>query len=322
MKKISRFLLSLFCLMFTMGCNGEEELSPHSVIDEGTFPQQETELSKWIQANYTTPYGIDVNYRWNKNTAPQGSYAFPPSIEKVRPVLETIKTLWIELYANPEFKGGRFLQGRTPITIHLYGGRNTDINGVDLLSNTQSTPIELHVYNVNDFDPKDSKKVFLLMRSVHHQYAKRLLELFPFDRDAFLFISRHRYTYSTKFMVPLIGEFKDSFYGLSEYANMRGFYTLHSFLSPEDDVAEIISSTLLHTPKEIRQAEKRAKTPDFDTDPIVQNQYNKEAEAAHREFVTKQDFVNKYFEKEVKIPLRRLQFISMKKMRNYLVQNQ
>lgn len=317
MKKTINLLLLALLVQLTMSCNEEEKLSPDSVIDAGVIRRDETELSKWIHDNYTRPYGIAVNYRRNKNTAPEGSYTVPPSIDKVEAVLQTLKALWIGLYTDKEFEGGHFLKGKSPITIYLYGGRNTDINGVELPGNSRALPIEMHIYNVNDFDPKDKNKVFLLMRSVHHQYAKRLMEIFPFKRDDFLAISRHRYTYSTKFIADLGTEVSDELYELNEYANTRGFYTLHSFLSAEDDFAEIISCTLLYTPKEIRKAEKRAKTPDYDSDPVVQEMYAKEAEQAHREFMAKQAFVNDYFLKEVKIPLRRLQTISVKKMRSY-----
>lgn len=321
MKRTSILLLSLLSLCFFASCRGEEALSPHSVVDEGANVQPETELTQWIYEHYTRPYGIAVHYRWNKNTAPQGNYATPPSVEKVKPVLEAIKELFIGLYTDPEFGGVRFFKGRAPIALYLYGGRSTDLNGVDLMGNSQAPAIELHVYNVDAFDPTDKDKVYLLLRSVHHQYAKRLMELFPYDRDAFLAISRHRYTYSTKFMVPLLGGAPAEFYGLNGYANTRGFYSLPAFLSAEDDLAEIISCTLLHTPKDIREAEKRAKTPDYDPDPKMQEQYNKEAEEAHRELLAKQQFVQQYFEKVVKLPLRRLQVVSVKKMRNYLAHN-
>lgn len=321
MKRTSIYLLSLLIICFFSNCRGEEALLPHNIVDEDTNVQPNTELSQWIYEHYTIPYGIAVHYRWNKNTAPKGSYATPPSIEKIKPVLEVIEELFIGLYTNPEFGDSRFFKSRSPIALYLYGGRNTDAYGVELMSNSQAPSIELHVYNVNTFDPANKDKVYLLLRSVHHQYAKRLMELFPYDRDAFLSISRHRYTYSAKFMAPLLGETPAAFYGLNAYANMRGFYSLPAFLSAEDDLAEIISCTLLHTPKEIREAQERAKTPEYDPDPKIQQQYNKEAEEAHRELLAKQQFVYQYFEKVVKLPLRRLQVVSVKKMRNYLSHN-
>lgn len=316
-KKI--WILPLFCTLFLMSCSAEEELSSHSVVDSNAIKRKKTALSDWIMEHYTTPYGIEVNYRWEKNTAPSGTYNIPASAEKVQAVLETLKALWIDLYTHKEIGGADFFKGKRPLAIHLYGGSHKDINGVEVLSNDQGTALEMHIYHVNDFEPTDPAKVYLLMRSVHHQFAKRLMELYPYDRDAFRTISALRYTFSTKFMVSLIGTITSDFYGLSEYANTRGFYTLHSFLSPEDDFAEIISSSLLHTPKEVAQAEKRAQTPDYDSDPVVQERYNREAEQAHREFVAKREFITNYFQKEVKIPLARLQTLSVKKMRAYLL---
>src|SRR3712207_9445164 len=80
----------------------------------------------------------------------------------------------------------------------MYGGKNIDGNGVELLGNTEATTNEMFLYNVNDFDPKDEDKVFILMRSVHHHFAKHLMELFPYDRNKFLAISGSRYIESSK----------------------------------------------------------------------------------------------------------------------------
>lgn len=67
----------------------------------------------------------------------------------------------------------------------MYGGRNVDGNGMELLDNLEATTNEMFLYNVNEFNPQDEDKVFILMRSVHHQFARHLMELFPYDRSKF-----------------------------------------------------------------------------------------------------------------------------------------
>lgn len=88
----------------------------------------------------------------------------------------------------------------------MYGGRNVDGNGMELLDNPEATTNEMFLYNINEFDPKDEDKVFVLMRSVHHQFARHLMELFPYDRNSFLSISRNKYIEST---TPLHGSSKE-----------------------------------------------------------------------------------------------------------------
>lgn len=189
-----------------------------------------------------------------------------------------------------------------------------------LLNNPQLTAAEMCLYNVNDFNPGDADKMFVLMRSVHHQLAKRLMQLIAYDRDKFFTISGHRYTGSTELIAAQLGYAstgKEKF-GLDAYANKRGFYTMLSFLSAEDDFAEIISATLTSTPKEVYDATVTAKTPDTDVDPEVNARYAKEAEQAYKEFTEKQAFVNEYVQKSWHINLKQMQVISVRRINAYI----
>ena len=94
-----------------------------------------------------------------------------------------------------------------------------------------------------------------------------------------------------------------------------------SFLSAEDDFAEIISSTLTSTPKEVFDASVAAQTPDTDIDPEVNARYAKEAEQAYKEFIEKQAFVNEYVQKNWHINLKQMQVISVRRINAYLKQH-
>ena len=194
---------------------------------------------------------------------------------------------------------------------------------MERLHNPRLTAAEMCLYNVNDFKPSDADKLFVLMRSVHHQLAKRLMELIPYDRDKFLTISGHRYTGSTEQIAAPLGYArtgKEKF-GLDAYANKRGFYTMLSFLSAEDDFAEIISATLTATPKELYDASVTAQTPDTDIDPEVNQRYAKEAEQAYKEFTEKQTFVDEYVQKSWHINLKQMQVVSVRRIYSYVKQH-
>ncbi len=314
-----------FILSFTLICVAcsEDKLSGNSVIDENRTQIESTELDSWILNNITKPYGIEVIYRWEKNSNADGVYIYPPKIEKVRAVLEAVKELGLDTYLLKEVGGKDFLLGRSPIKLYLYGGGNPDENGVERLYNPQLTAAEMCIYNVNEFEPTDFDKVFVLMRSVHHQLAKRLMQFVSYDRDKFYAISGHRYTGTTEQIAAPLGYAKTGKerFGLDNYANKRGFYTMLSFLSAEDDFAEIISSTLTSTPKEVYDAGVAASTPDTDVDPEVNARYAKEAEQAYKEFIAKQTFVNEYVQKEWHINLKQMQVISVRRINNYINQH-
>lgn len=316
---IGRSLCLFAACLLLSGCEQEAALSSQSVVDLGTVQRSKTELDEWILNTFTHPYGIEIEYRWNKNVAQNGSYTYPPEAANVKSILETIKALWIDLYTASDLGGEAFFLKKNPIKICMYGGGNIDGNGVKLLGNKDATTNEMFLYDVNDFDPKDEEKVFILMRSVHHQFAKRLMELFPYDRNKFLTISRSRYIESTKLIADIFKGKTQGYrlFSLSSYANKRGFLTFHSFLSAEDDFAEIISAKLTHTPKEVLKALAKAKEPDYDPDPEVQKTYDEEARQAYKELTEKEAFVEDYFIKEIKISLDYLQTISIKQLKAY-----
>lgn len=320
--KITKIAFILSFILSCVACS-EDKLSENSVIDENKTQIEATELDNWILNNITKPYGIEVIYRWEKNSNADGVYIYPPKIEKVRAVLEAVKELGLDTYLLKEVGGKDFLLGRLPIKLYLYGGGNPDENGVERLYNPQLTAAEMCIYNVNEFEPTDFDKVFVLMRSVHHQLAKRLMQFVSYDRDKFYAISGHRYTGTTEPIAAPLGYAKTGKerFGLDNYANKRGFYTMLSFLSAEDDFAEIISSTLTSTPKEVYDAGVAASTPDTDVDPEVNARYAKEAEQAYKEFIAKQTFVNEYVQKEWHINLKQMQVISVRRINNYINQH-
>lgn len=320
---VHKGLYLLAASLLWVGCEKEAPLSDRSVVEAGAVEREKTELDKWILDTFTRPYGIEVKYRWDKNAAQNGSYTYPPEAAHVKSVLHTIKTLWIDLYTAPDLGGEKFLRGKNPLKIYMYGGRNVDGDGMELIDNPEATTHEMCLYNVNEFDAKDDAKVFVLMRSVHHQFARRLMELFPYDRAKFLPISRNKYIGSTQ---PIAWIFKGETQGhrafaLARYANRKGFFTFHSLLSPEKDFAEIISSKLTHTPKDILKALIEAKTPYIaGLDKELQKEYDEQARQAHKELVEKQALVEDYFHKEIKISLNYLQLMSIKRLKAFTKQ--
>ena len=312
--------LLLPCLL--QACTNEL-LSEQSVVDAAMVQTPQTELDRWIADSITAPYNIEVVYRWQKNANTGTTFVSPPRPDNVKAILRAVRELCFETYRQENLGGVDFLQGKTPLRIYLYGGKNVDENGVELLNNPQLTPSEMCIFRVDDFKAGDTDKMYALMRSVHHQFARRLAELVAYDRDKFTAISGHRYTNSTEPLAAPLGYSKKEkdYFGLADYANKRGFYTMQAFLSAEDDFAEIISSTLCSTPKEVNDAIKTAQTPDQDSDPEVQQQYNKEAEQTYKEIVAKQAFVEQYMQKSLHINLKQLQITSLRRINNYIKQH-
>lgn len=294
--KITVVWLSVM-VTFLLSCS-QEELSSDSVVDIGLKGPQRTELDEWIMTNYTIPYGIDVVYRWDKNVNLDGTFSYPPSLEKVKPVLETLKALWIDLYTSTGIGGENFFLGKNPLKIYLYGGSSLDVNGVEMIGNPQTGSLEMSIYHVDDFDSTDKDKLFVLMRSVHHQFAKRLADVYPYNRDKFLKFSDGKYMRTTDFLnrtgLPKGGK---DFFAIRDYAMKKGFCTLPAMVLPDDDFAEMTSVMLMYNPRDIEKA------------------------FTHASVKAKKQFIEDYYTQNVKMSFRKLQIACIKKMNAFQQKN-
>ena len=313
-------LLFIVPLFLTAAC-AEDDLSPDSVVDAQAGQVKHTALDQWIADSITAPYGIAVEYRWNKYTAPMQGFTTPPDTTNIKAVLRTIKDLWIDVYTSSNTGGKDFLRDKKPLKIYLFGGPHLDANGVERLNNPAATQVEMYIFNVNDFSTSNYSSVYKLMRSVHHQFAKRLLEVFPYDRQTFSEISKPFYTAgSTDFIAKRLKYMKSEMelYTIINYALIHGFFTYTSFLSAEDDMAEMISVHLMHTPKEISQALEHASEPhNVSPGDETYEEEKKKTELRYNELVTKRNFMLEYFKKEVDLPMNVLQKLSSKKLKRY-----
>lgn len=300
-------------LFFSLSCS-KEKLSEESVVESYLRTPEQTELDAWLTREFS-PYNIQVNYRWQKENLPSGSVAIPPKTDRVQPILEAVKQLCLELYRLERAGGKDFLLDKGLIRFTLLGGYELDATGVLMrLWYPQTASNELFIFDANAFDPTDRKSIYRLMRSVHHQFARRLIEQIPYDRDAFLAIGAKAYG-----SLALPPSPRDVYrrVGMSEYAHRRGFYTLYSMAAPEDEFAELISIFLLHSAVELKRVEEIAARPTSD---LPEDQ--REAQQALRLIKKKRAFVEHYFKQQVGISLSRLQLLSLKQLNAYYTQHQ
>lgn len=146
--KVVTSLALFFVLMLLMNsCSKEEDLDPKSVLND-TKPSL-TETDKYIQDNFVTPYNIEVKYYWDRNLAGDATYSYPVEESKVMPMLEAIKALYIDLFMDSGLGMTEYFKKSTPLRIVLYGGENKNINGIELITSPDVSPIEMHIYNVS-----------------------------------------------------------------------------------------------------------------------------------------------------------------------------
>ena len=123
MKKKS-LIMSLAALVLT-ACNDKETLNPESVLKESTVAR--TALDEYIDATFTRPYNISVTYRYVDSDFDNSRYLYPPTESKVRPLLEIVRSVWIDAYT--EIAGPNFVKEIAPRQIALIGGHNYNSSG-------------------------------------------------------------------------------------------------------------------------------------------------------------------------------------------------
>lgn len=310
-------ILLTSCLLL-VSCHKEETLSGQSVVEQGYKPKPKTDLDEWIMEHLTKPYGIEVVYRSGGGLQNVQQHIYPPKPERVQAVLEAMERLWIQVYTHEQVGGIAFFKRMRPYRIYMYGGPNLDSNGVERLNSAESPTLEMSIYNVNDFDPKDETQVYILTRSLHYQFARRFIELYPYDLRKYYQISFGRYSSSSKDIAELYKSLgRKDFFSLYFYPMQQGFFTLSGMLSPEDDLVDLISIYLTHPLRSILDEIETIKEPEEDEDPVVQERLKREAEQAYRALNTKLAFAREYFSKRVGIPLELLQVIALKKSQEF-----
>lgn len=307
-QQLQRLGLLIASLLFT-ACS-EQKLEPESVIRHNSNHNKSTsELDKWIYNTWTKTYNTEIIYRWQRHSTEGNTYAYPPREDKIRAVLSTLQALWLPLYEHPQTGGANFLKGKMPLRIYLFGGKHLDSRGFELIAGAKASTAEMFIYNVNDFDPKDPNKVFILLRSILHQFSLRLMELTSPDRDAFAGITPELYISSTNELRKVVQHLPTAraLYELEPYALTRSFITLHAMLSPESDQAELASSIITHTPRAIAQAVARASIPEADNDPEQAKRNAERAKHMGKMLEQKKQFVEHYYTQRLGLSLPRLQ---------------
>lgn len=237
----------------------------------------------------------------------------------VLPVLKAIKTLYLDVYAAEGVGGARFLRGRTPLRIYLVGGRKWNAEGGELLAAPAASSIAMYVHGVNDFDPTSAASVYCLMRSVHYQAARRLLEVDGYDRATFMDISAARYLHAPQ-GVPSGNTVEERRMAFSTAAvsARQGFYSPFGRQDAEADLADMLSVSLCHTPAQtaaiLAQAAQYEVQPE---DPEYTAANAREAERVTAMLTQKVAFLQQHMIKAYPFSLLRLQLAAVQALQNY-----
>jgi len=242
MKK--KLVISIVALatIFLAGCSKKDDLSAN-IVGLGGDTWAKGPIDEWIATNYTTPYNIEVKYKWDRSEL--GEFyknVVPVKEELVIPIMSIIKKTWIEPYAA--VKGEDFMKTYCQKQFYLAGSPSYNSNGTITLGTAESGR-KIVLLDLNTFNPANKPAVKQILHTMHHEFGHILNQniavtsdyqrITPSDYTATWFnIFRGAYS-STAALDKIM--YEADFWG-------KGFITPYSRSNKDDDFVETLSTLL------------------------------------------------------------------------------
>ena len=222
----------LALVSITLFSCGSDDLPGESQLD---FTQPEkTSLDNWIDATYLNSYNINVQYKWNQNTVDNSRYLFPPEVDKVKPALEIVETIWLKSYAA--IGGPDFVKKIAPREIVLVGGVNLNSVGTKTLGLAEGGQ-RVTLFETDYIVKSDRENVAQFIHTIQHEYIHILNQNKPFDEKTW------------KTLTP--GGYTADWYNFEiEESNELGFITSYARSNINEDFAETAAMILIYTKAE------------------------------------------------------------------------
>lgn len=235
MKKILFLFFSITLLLSS--CTKEEDMGK-SLIDTSTPALNDVDV--WIRANYTTPFNVEVKYRWDNSEVDNSKILTPPMKADVIPFLDNMKKVWIDPYVNAG--GIDFMKRFIPKQMILIGSHNYNDNGSIVLGQAEGgRKISLFDLNYITFDlagldysgkRKAMEVIMRVFKTMHHEFGHILHQTVAYPLE----------------YKKICTEYTSNWMNFNDMdAKRLGFITAYSMLNPDEDFVEILSMFLMNS---------------------------------------------------------------------------
>ncbi|TDH26832.1 hypothetical protein EXU57_08460 [Segetibacter sp. 3557_3] len=236
--KLIYFLLVVCTISLSTSCKKEtlNSADAENIPGLGGDVWVKGPLDKWIYDNLTIPYNIDVKYKWDQFELELNKTLVPPKEEKVIPVMDAIRKVWIETYIAEA--GIPFFKQYTPKFFSLVGSASYNTDGSATLGTAEGGR-KVVLYQLNYFRTKgmpgyvrsDSFLIKQMFQTIQHEFGHILHQntLYP---PEFKRIGQKLYT-------------SDWINTNDAEANSNGFVTAYSMSGPDEDFVEMIAIMLV-----------------------------------------------------------------------------
>jgi substrate import-associated zinc metallohydrolase lipoprotein len=232
-----RILLSYLCIaLLFLACKKSEDLgSVDDIPGLGGDTWDKGPIDNWVYTNLTKPFNISVKYKWDQFELELNKNLVPPREEKIIPVMEAVKKVWIDTYIAEA--GEVFMKTYCPKFFVLCGSASWNTDGTITLGTAEGGR-KIVLYVLNDFRTKsmpdyrasDSMGIKQMFHTIEHEFGHILHQnvLYPDDY---------------KRITP--GFYTANWNNVSDNAARRdGFVTAYAMSAPDEDFVEMISIML------------------------------------------------------------------------------
>ena len=229
------YLLILALAVFA-SCKKEDDLGDVSAIPGlGGDTWAPTDIDTYIKDTFTIPFNVTAKYKYDQGELDFDKTLTPPREEKIKPVLSTIKKVWIDNYVAEA--GKAFMQKYIPKFFVLVGSANWNTDGTITLGTAEGGR-RIVLYVLNDFRvkgmqgylPADSTNVLMMFHTIEHEFAHIMHQTILYPQE-FKRISAGGYTSNWN-------NTTDS------SANQKGFISAYAQSAADEDFVEMVSIML------------------------------------------------------------------------------
>ena len=225
------FLLLASLALFCNSCS--EDLGKSDIV----IPEWDiTKLSKtdrYIYDNFTQPFNIQVNYKWDASETDMDKTLVPPQEEMVIPFLEVVKKIWMDPYIGET--DSVFVKQYFPKQLLLIGSPSYNTDG-SITQGTAEGGKKIVLFEINDFNPTYKTLIRRYSRTLFHEFAH---------------ILHQSVEYATDYQ-NITPAYTSGWYLVASDTKARqdGFITRYAMSAPSEDFAEMVAQMLIYTEDE------------------------------------------------------------------------
>lgn len=241
-KKLLNLTIVALATIFIAGCSKKDDLSA-DIVGLGGDTWAKGPIDEWISTNYTTPFNIEVKYKWDRSELGEiNKNVVPVKPELVIPIMDIIKKTWIDPYVA--VKGLDFMKTYCQKQFYLAGSPSYNSNGTITLGTAESGR-KIVLLDLNTFDPANKPAVKQILHTMHHEFGHILNQNVAVTAD-YQRITPGNYT-ATWFNIFRGAYSSDPDLDKIMYENDfwgKGFITPYSRSNKDDDFVETLATLL------------------------------------------------------------------------------